>query len=214
MNDTERNNYNKFLIALAVLLVSVFLSGFFTGKALAAEVTTYGNISDYTDSTYVNGIYTVDDTSDPTYSYHYIQVYNNQVVYQESDSKYYVPSPTKTYFKVYKATINKTTHVITTPWAKVSDTNTTYDVVITGTFVASNRNIYKATYDSGTSTWTVSSTVFFSNLTGLAKLVQPLQLSQVLLQVQLLLPILILVVVGFLGLRKALAILRQILQQA
>lgn len=59
-------------------------------------------------------------------------------------------------------------------------------------------------------------TLFFSKLPmkGLGKLVQPLPMDQALRQVLSLLPILVSLMVGFLGLRKALVMLRRILYQA
>jgi hypothetical protein len=78
--------------------------------------------------------------------------------------------------------------------------------------LSANYTINECTYVN--SIWQTTETVFFSLLSPLQRVAPSLQMNLALHQVLSLLTILIPLVVGFLGLRKALVILQQILKQA
>lgn len=224
----EKGIKYKLLVAFCVFVASIFLSGLFVGKVLAAENTRYADIKTYTTSTLPLGVYCIDDEGDGVgvgWDTHYIIVSDNQVLTNGTApgtwDLYFNKMSTGTYsYKIYKAHIYDGTYGHSGSWdgkwkldSEGSDVSTSIGITQNlYSMEASNYKVYVAGAWDGSS-YEVTETVFFSQLKGLAKVVQPLHLNPQ-VQVLSLLPILIPLAVGFLALRKGLAVLQGILYQA
>lgn len=189
----------KFIITFIVFMLSIYILGIFTGKAYAStpyptipEAVT-GNYIIVKHDTYYN-LFTI--TAEVMYK---TQVTENGNTY---DAIYIGGGPNYMYQVLPNGQWSTRQDLQTGVWQThvYLPTGTTADIQ------HSTRNIYSNSNMSG---------VFFSlHPTQLQQLVQPQVLHPVLSQILAILPILIILLVGFLGLRKALRILQMFLHQA
>lgn len=80
--------------------------------------------------------------------------------------------------------------------------------------IGANYDVYQCIYDDDNACWNATSVFFKAPHPTLAPIAEQTNLSQVQNQILLLIPVVIVVMIGWLGLRKALALLGRVLHQA